>query len=184
MGIPWWPSSWDSAFTAEGLGSIPGHGAEISQGVKEASVSSTWNSGALLRSWLTLGKDPPWYCVRRSCWSFWNWTWGQRDFKAVETWQQGSERSIKVVLCSDMVQEWKSWFQFLLYLKPSSFRGFLGFDSSILGKEFIHVMSQAWLKDLLAQTVFECMCVCVEGGWGRWRMQAQSLTAIKEILKK
>jgi hypothetical protein len=32
----------------------------------------TWNSGALLRSWLTLGRDPPWYWVRRSCCSFWN----------------------------------------------------------------------------------------------------------------
>ena len=67
---------------------------------KKVSISGTWNSEALFRSWLTLGKDPPWYCVRRSCWSFWNWTWEQRHFKAVERWQQRSERSIKVWCCA------------------------------------------------------------------------------------
>lgn len=41
----------------------------------------TWSSGALPRSWLTLGKDPPWCCVRRSCWSLWNWTWKQKEFE-------------------------------------------------------------------------------------------------------
>ena len=40
--IPWWSSGWDSAFTAESSGSIPGWGTKIlPQSKKEK--KSTWN---------------------------------------------------------------------------------------------------------------------------------------------
>lgn len=63
----------------------------------------------LFRSWLTLGRDPPWYWVRRSCCSFWNWTWKQRDFKNVQ------QNLKETVFCRTLQKRIPS-FDFLFYL--------------------------------------------------------------------